>query len=775
MTVNYAEWLLRWRWLIIACTLAVVGLSATGLRYADFDTDYRVFFSEDNPQLLAFDALQNIYSKNDNILIVIAPDSGAVFTPEVLDVVERLTHDAWQIPYSSRVDSVTNFQHTYAEEDDLVVEDLVEDALQRTPEELAAKKAVALAEPLLLNRLISPSAHVTGVNVTIELPGESTSEVEDAVTYARQLAAAIRAQHPGIAIYMTGMTAMNNAFPETSKHDSKHLLPIMLGMVVLVMLLSLRSISGTVVTVMVIIMSALTAVGLAFWSGIKLTPPSASAPIIIMTLAVADSIHILISMFREMAKGKPKNEALVESMRINMQPVFLTSLTTVIGFLALNFSDAPPFRDFGNITAVGVIAAFFYSVTFLPAVISLLPVKERPESSRMHRAMDALAEFVIRRRFGLFWGMLALIVGLSAFVPRIELNDEFVKYFDDSISFRTDTDFVMDNLTGIYIIEHSLGAGESGGINDPAYLRKVEEFARWYRSQPQVMHVSTLTDIMKRLNQNMHADDPGWYRLPDSRELAAQYLLLYEMSLPFGLDLNNQINIDKSAIRFTVTMQNMSAVDVRSMKARAEQWLQDNAPEYMFSRGASPTVMFSYISERNIKSMIKGTAIAVVLIAITLMLMLRSVKIGLLSLIPNVTPALMTFGLWSLLVGRIGLAVSIIMAMSLGIVVDDTVHFLSKYLRARREQGLGSADAVRYAFSTVGIALVVTSIILITGFLILATSAFQVNWGMGLLTAIAIAFALLADFLFLPPLLMKLEEEVREDEDTAAVTDPAPS
>jgi predicted RND superfamily exporter protein len=171
--------------------------------------------------------------------------------------------------------------------------------------------------------------------------------------------------------------------------------------------------------------------------------------------------------------------------------------------------------------------------------------------------------------------------------------------------------------------------------------------------------------------------------------------------------------------------------------------------------GASSAIMFAHIGHRNIRSMLKGTTVALVLISAILLLALRSVRIGILSIVPNLVPIGMAYGLWGVLVGQIGLAMSVVAGVTIGIVVDDTVHFLSKYLRAQREQGLGPEDAVRYAFSTVGTALWVTSLVLVIGFGILALSTFELNSSMGLLTAITIALALGADFLFLPPLLMK--------------------
>ena len=437
--------------------------------------------------------------------------------------------------------------------------------------------------------------------------------------------------------------------------------------------------------------------------------------------------------------------------------MFLTSVTTAIGFLSMNFSDAPPFHDLGNIVAIGVMIAFVLSVTFLPALTMLLPGRQRIAHSASSSLMLRFAEFVIARRRRLLIGMGLGSLLLVSFVPQNELNDDFVKYFSERIEFRRDADFASENLAGLYLIDYSLESGKDGGVSDPAFQRQVERFANWYRQQPEVAHVNVITDTFKRLNRSMHGDDEAWYRLPQARDLAAQYLLLYEMSLPYGLDLNNQINIDKSATRMTVLLENMTTKTVLALEERAQAWLRDNASTGLKTTGASPTIMFSHIGERNIRSMLLGTTIALVLISLILVVALKSPRIGLVSLVPNLIPAAMAFGVWGIAVGQVGLALSVVTGMTLGIVVDDTVHFLSKYLRARREKGLAAEDAVRYAFGTVGLALVVTSIVLVAGFLVLAFSAFTLNSNMALMTSATILFALIADFLLLPPLLMAID------------------
>ncbi len=745
-------------WLTVIVTLLLIAAAASGIGRLGFKNDYRMFFSPDNPQLQAFEALQNTYTKNDNILFVLAPKDGRVFSRETLQAVRWLTGEAWKIPYSIRVDSITNFQHTRANGDDLVVEDLVEKPEALSDAQLVEKQRIALAEPLLRNRLISPDAAYTGVNVTIQLQEKKPTEVIEAAAYAKRLAAELKRKYPDIDLYLTGMVMMNNAFPEASQQDMKTLYPTMFLLILVIIGVLLRSIPGTLTTGLVIVLTILATMGLTGWAGVELSPPTTSVPVVIMTLAVADCVHLLTTFLHHLRSGLGKAEAMMESLRINLGPVFLTSITTTIGFMSLNFSDAPPFRDLGNMAATGVLIALVLSVTFLPALMQILPVRATIGEGNGSRAMDRLADFVIRYRDRLLWGMGALVIVLVAMVPRNELNDQFVEYFDKSIPFRTDTDFVTEHLTGIYLIEYSLSAKEPGGIADPEYLRYLDAFANWLRKQPEALHVNTLSDTLKRLNKNMHGDDPAWYRLPEQRDLAAQYLLLYEFSLPFGLDLNNQIDVDKSATRLTFTLKTLSTKQLLALEERVQRWMKDNLPPYMRAVGTSPSIMFAHIGARNIRTMLTGTTVALFVISLILIVALRSLRIGLLSLIPNLVPMGMAFGIWGLIDGQVGLALSIVSGMTLGIVVDDTVHFLSKYLRARREQGLDAEQAVRYAFHTVGTALWVTSVVLVAGFGVLALSHFQLNAGMGLLTAITIACALLADFFLLPPLLMKFGE-----------------
>lgn len=751
-------WVVRYKWLVIALSLLVVFATSSGSQYLVFNNDYRAFFSEDNPELLAFEHMENTYSgRDENILVVLGPKDGNVFTRDTLAVVEKYTREAWQTPYSTRVDSIANFQHSYADGDELIIEELVKNADTLSDSRLAEIRDIAIHEPLLVKRLISDKGHVTAINITVQLPGiDPVAEEPEVVAHARAMAEKIRAENPEMEVHLTGMVMLNAAFGEASEHDMETLMPLTL----LVFLLSIgfltRGWTSAFTTLWVIMFSILAAMGMAGWMHIDLTSISASAPTIILTLAIANAIHVLVGFIHAMRQGMSKPDAMVESIRVNLQPVFLVSFTTALGFLTMNSSESPVFHDLGNIVAMGVAFSFLFSVTFLPALMMVLPVRRPKLQDEQRSRMGSLAEFVIANQNKLLAGMGILFVALVVFLPRNELNDEWVQYFGEEMDFRQATDYTSENLSGVYRIDYSLNAAGPGGISDPEFLQTVENFTEWYKQQPEVIQVNALTDIMTRLNKNMHNDDPSYAVIPENAELSAQYLLLYEMSLPYGLDLNNQINMDKSATRVTVVTENLPVKETLALEERAQQWLKVNAPN-IHTEGTGSTIMFAHIGVRNITSMLIGTIIALFVISLVLILAFRSVRIGGVSLIPNLMPSLMGFGLWGLLVGEVGLGLATVAGVTMGIVVDDTVHFLSKYLRARREKGLNAEDSVRYAFASVGTALWFTSFTLIVGFAVLAFSTFKLNADMGTLTAVTIAFALLADFLFLPPLLLKLD------------------
>ncbi len=757
---RYGNFVLRHRWPVVGLAALLMLAMTAGVPRIGVTNDHRILFDEGNPQLAALDALEATFSESKTALIAIAPQDGNVFTRETLGAIEVLTESAWRVPYSTRVDSLTNYNHSEAVDDDLAVEPLVFGAADLTDDDLGRIRQIALDAVEISGQLVSRDGRVAGLAINFALPDEADAAVVEITDHLDALLDDSRASHPDIAYYVTGDVVMNRAFADATRSDMENLSPIVLLVILLATIALLRSVLATIAVMLTLIFTVNTTMGFAGWVDTVFSPVNAGVPIIIMTIAVADSIHIVTTALAGLRQGLDKDRAIMESLRSNMHPVCLTSITTAIAFLSLNASDSPPFHVLGNLVAFGVMCALLYSVTLLPALLSILPLRARRPSEDASETrpglFDRFATVVIERRKLLLWSVSLVTVVLVSGIWRIELTDNWTRYFDERYEFRRDTDFVIANLTGLESLEYSLDSGSEGGITDPEYLRAVNAFAEWCREQPEVSYVQAFPDIMKRLNKNMHGDDPAYYRLPDEASLAAQYLLLYELSLPFGRDLNDRIDIAKSATRMTVaTRGNLTAEDQRQLDSRAQGWLDENAPQ-LTTPATGFSMTFAHLSQRNIDSMLRATIIAMALISLILVWVLKSPRLGVVSLVPNFIPAAMAFGLWGYLVGQVGLAGSVMTAIAFGIVVDDTTHFLTKYQRARRE-GLAAPEAVRATFRSVGQALWTTTAVLAAGFLVFASSGFEVSWALGLLVTITIGFALLADFLLLPPLLMAID------------------
>ncbi|ELP5899649.1 MMPL family transporter [Vibrio vulnificus] len=743
-------------WTLIISLMAIVA-TAMGAKNLYFRGDYNIFFDGSNAQLQAFDEIQTTFAKTDNIALVLAPKSGDVFDQRTLTQIQEMTEQAWQVPYSSRVDSLANYQHTEAVDDDLLVEDLLYQSYPLTAERIAKVRAVAMSEPLLVNALVSEKGDVAVINITMQMPGvDETAEVNEVVAYVEQMLSHYRAEYPDVTIYKAGIIAMNHSFAMAAQNDSATLVPTMLLMILVFLTIMLRSFLSVLATLVVIIGAIVATLGIVGWAGMFLHVASVNVPTLIMTLAVADCVHVIASMRHFMRQGMPKSQAIHRSVTLNFVPIIITSVTTAIGFLMMNMSDSPVLRDFGNLSALGVMIACVLSVSLLPALLNLLPVRfSAKQAAKSSDIMDKLADLVVHRRNVLLPLSIVVIAGGAALIPYNKVNDESVKYFDTSSEFRQAADFMEQRIGGMTTMSIAIKTHQSQGIASPEFLEVLGEFTRWLREQPETDHVASLSDIYKRLNKNMHGDDSAYYALPAERELAAQYLLLYEMSLPFGLDLNNQVNVDKSSVKLQLTVKNLGSVELVALEERIYQWFASHAPRYQVV-ASSPSLMFAHIGETNMASMLSTLPITLILISALMIFALRSWRLGVISLVPNIAPAVIGFGLWALISGEINLGLSVVVTLTLGIVVDDAVHFLAKYQHARKE-GQNAEQAVRYAFHTVGRALWITTVVLVAGFSVLAMSQFRLNSDMGQLSAIVIFVALVIDFVLLPSLLMRFD------------------
>jgi predicted RND superfamily exporter protein len=300
-------------------------------------------------------------------------------------------------------------------------------------------------------------------------------------------------------------------------------------------------------------------------------------------------------------------------------------------------------------------------------------------------------------------------------------------------------------------IAYSMDSGSEYGMTDPAYLAKVEAFMEWARQQPEIITASAFTDVLKRLNQSMHNDDPAWYRLPETRELASQYMLMYEMSLPMGMDLNNQTDTDKSSMRVMLGTRMMKAKETLALEEKVQAWMAVNMPELQ-THGTGPTIMFAHIGQNSIQSVTSGSLSSIFIICLCMIFGFGSIRLGMMALLPNIFPSAIAIGLWGFFWSEVNMAIAVIFTISSGIIVDDTIHLFSKFADGLRK-GLDVNESIHYSFEHAGKGVLITTAVLSSGFAVLALSDFNLNKMLGIMVSGTIIIAILFDLFFLPSVL----------------------
>lgn len=776
---KYSAWIIRHKWSVISFTFLAFLILSAGLINLKISTDFRVYLGDNTRDVANLEKMEAEFTKNETLFIALIPGDGKVFKPTVVEAIQNLTDQAWKTPHSRRVDSISNFQYSRADGDDIIVGDLIPEKYSYTPAFLNAAREAAIQEPMLKNFLISADASATAIQITLHLSDdlrERMQQTPESVEFVRNLIAEVAPQYPDIDIHLAGSVLMNQVMGEAALNDMLYLVPICYVVITLLMFALLRNVWGVSITLGIVSIANGIVIGMTGWLDHILAPVAGFVPNAILVIAVADCIHILTTYYTEIANGARKEEAIKHSLKINFSAIAITSLTTIIGFLCLNFNESPPYRELGNMVAVGTLIAFLLSITFLPAVLAALPASRVKHKPLLSQLMPALGSVVIRHYRWCLTSMAVLSVGMIYALTQNSLNDNWNEYFDETFDLRIASETVNEHITGLHRIDYAIAMGEEEAIAEPEYLAFIERFSHWMSQQNGVRYLSSIDSTFRRLNKNMNGDSEDSYHIPESRVLAAQYLLFYEMSLPFGLDLSNQVSFDKSSSRLTVILDKTTSEHVLDLQAKAEQWLTANRPDFIeVSDATGLDIAFANIARSNTRSMLWGTVVAFFLISVTLAFVTRSFAYGAISLIPNMLPAICAFGVWGLTVSQIGLATSAVVCMAIGIIVDDTVHFLTKYRYACRALGKSAREAVQYAFSTVGVAMAITTIILVAGFIVMGFSPFQPTSQMGALLSLTIATALLIDLILLPALLIFIDdlkpEKIADTDEFSTVKD----
>ena len=755
LKVNYlAETIIRYRPLCIIISLLILAGLAQGLSKINFNPDINAFFPENDTLTTSHLSIEDTYSSMDNAVIGIGVKEGTVFTNEVLSLIEDLTERAWKTPHSLRVDSLSNYSYVSADGDDLYIEPFLEGSSTYDLKTLKEKELIIEEEELAYGAIISKDKKTSLINIVFDPPRKDIeSEYQESLNYVLGFLEEARKNHPEVDLIISGIVYMEYQSPMLLKAQMPKLMPTAILVILLTLFLLLRSLVAVAGSFLVILMSVVSAMGsIGFMSG-DIAQPFIMVPILIATLAVADCVHLFTLYFQNLDSSRKSKEAMLESLKLNLQPLFLTSLTTAIGFLSLNLAPVEPLRGIGNGVAVGVFLAFIFTVLLLAPIVSYFNVKQSKNINFQKNIARKLGRFSIKNYKRLLVIVPVISCFLMAFIPLNKTNDNPLEFYSERYTTSAaDSKWISQRIGGTFPVSYELNS--QGIVSDPEFLREVDKFSEWLASNKEVLHVSSLSKIMKNLNKTLHGKQEEWNIIPTEPDLSAQYLFFYEMSLPYGLDLTNSISQNKESIKLVASLKELGSLEYREFAKRVENYASQNMPEDMVSIGTGTRPIFAFMSNMLITQLTYALGIGIVLITATIILFFRSLRYGMLTSVTNLLPIGVAFGIWAIVSGEISMLVGIGMGTTLGIIVDFTVHFLSKYLHARRQKNLSAEEAVEYAFETVGFALIITSFSLILGFLVLLQAFFIPIHGFVLFSSIAFLSALIIDLLLFPALLI---------------------
>ncbi len=719
--------------------------------------DVRIWFRETDPQIEKLNAFERHFGNDENLVIAMYSESG-IFDEQSMKTLYELTDKAWLIPEVLRVDSLTNYSDTFAEGDEIFVEPFIKDGPWDSSY-LNERRERAAKHRVLPDYLISKDGKSAMVFARLVPTLQGSPNYQLIVERARELIKNLEEKDPEAQFHLIGEAAVNDAFREVSWTDSEKIIPLMFALIIIYMLFTFRSVSATLLPLTLIGTSILITFGLCFYLGMHYNQILSILPGILVAISIADSVHLIVTYLQFRGMGHDSKTAGLYALQKNFIPTFLTSVSTLIGFWSLMITDLVPIREMGLLAGVGTGVAWILTITMIAPAMILAPIKVSGHfriftKDQSPRPWALKATSLIQRGSFFIVFLFISLSGLSIyFGSKVEVNSNPYEYFSDHIPLKRANEFVKDVFGGNAGPEFVFESGQADGIKDPEFLARVEKLKNWLDSKDYINKTIDIIDIIRQTHQALNAGNPEFYKIPPEKEAIAQELFLYTMSLPQGMDLNNRMTLDNSSMRMSVLW---SVFDTRGWLEHVDEIESKMKELGIEGHATGKFLLFQRMMDYVVLTFLQSITMAMILIALLMMLLLRSFKLGVLSLFPNILP--LTFGAAFMYLTKIDLNIgsALVASVCLGIAVDDTIHFLTNYYRLRKE-GHSISESIARVFTYTGSALLVTTVILVSAFGLFIIGDFVPNFHFGLLSSFVLIVALITDVIFLPALLFSIE------------------
>jgi len=772
---GWAELVVNHRIWVIVTTVLLIGLMSTSFKNLYFDASNEMWFLQNDPSLKDYELLKDNFGSPQALLVGIGKRTGesSVITRSNLKVIHEISEYLENHEFIDKVSSLSKYQMMKAEDDVLNTINLVEDfdEFQGTDAEIDRIRQIMAGETLVHDFMITKDLEDTLIYARSEYVKNSIDHKVKIIKDFKQFLDQKGYESQGYKFYLMGDPVISEKFLSTSMSDQMTTFPLMFLLITLLLIFSFRSVAGVLMPWLIIILSIISMIGVLGMMGWSLNMLNVMLPILVVVAGVGDSVHIVVEFYQEGNEGKSSKEAVKASVKAMFIPVVFTTITTFIGFTAVAVTRLNPIREYGVIAGAGVAFALLYSLTTLPALLTFVTAKGKRAKGLHETGLVAKMTSEIAPLISRYWRRLvvigaALLIGALGLATQVEVDSNFVRSFKKGTDIRTAMDYFDDTYNGGLTIEFVFDSGSEGGINDPVFLKDVLKFQDYAESLEVSGKVNSLVNFIRKINQTMHNEDPAYYIVPDSRELVAQYLLLYSLSSP-DEDLSDLKSFDDRNARVSLRIENMTTAEMGRLIDTFKERLRTEHPNL------KPTITGDMVLWTNMGSyiesgLVQSFSLAILAVMICFFLVFRSIRYGLLALIPSMTPIIIAGGVMVLLGITMDFTTMIVASVTFGIAVDDTIHVMNRYIEARRS-GLDSMASIHKAGTSSGRAVVFTSLILISGFGMLTFSSFIPNIYFGLFGMTIILMALVSSLVFLPAVIYALEKGKVTQEQRAAV------
>lgn len=762
----WARTVIKQRMLIILFWTLLLGAAGYAGKDIHFDHTIERNFSADDPKIKEFNQLLTLFGDNEYLVVgVSAPQGQDVFNPQTLAIVDAITVFLEQQPAVTQVRSLSKYQYIRGNSDDLLVEDLFpnQSAQNLEQEQLVSARRLIKNETLAMETLVKPELTETRIAARVQYRKESPAHKVELVKELYQFIEDQGYTEQGHRIHFGGQPVFDEQFETRNKSDSSLLYPLMAVIMIALLYFSFRSWFITLMpwTVIIFAIGILTGI-----QGLLGFPHSAVDQALVPTLIIIGigiSMHLILAFVDLHRNGQPGSFAAQQAIAKLWIPSLFTSVTTAIGFCALAVTDIVPVKEMATLGAIGPLLLFLLSFSLLPALLSyrkaIVNQRESNKSSLAEviaNGLGRLPEFVLRNTRPILWCSGLLFIGTTAALSTIKVDTNFVEYFKQDNTARQDMIYFDEHFNGAMTMEVIIDSNMENGIKEPAFLQRVERLEQYLEGRDSTAKILSLVDYLKEVNQSIHEEDPGYFKLPSSSNEAAQLLFLYENAGPEE-DLSDMRDFDNRYLRLTVPMINMPASQMQLELAEINTELIRNFSDLNITL-TGVKLLFQAQDVYTSQGMVKSFLLSLVVISLFFFVLFRSFKLGFFCMIPSVLPIVMVGAATGLLGIPLDLGTMIVGAMTMGLAVDDSIHVVSRYVRAK-QQGLDKLSALQITMRESGTAVVFSSAVLVLGFSVLTLGSFVPIIYVGLFSAAIMTLALLGDLLLLPALVFAMDKD----------------